>query len=235
MKGFKVALLVGFSFVCYNANAVVSEEQQQWVEQAFSDLNSNNDGTKVLWQYSQQTVMPDMTRIEQFNASLPETERWSLVSENGDTPGKKRLTEYRERQQDLHEDKDETSYELAFSDLIDLSTLVFVGEDDNNMSFTFTPNIDELENNALAGVLYLDKTSKHLRKILIRNTDEINPAFSVTLTKFELELSFDVFEGLVMPAHTSTTIMGTAAIFKSLDSVQTVTYSDYKILNNPQT
>jgi len=95
MKGFKVALLVGFSFVCYNANAVVSEEQQQWVKQAFSDLNSNNDGTKVLWQYSQQTVMPDMTRIEQFNASLPETERWSLVSENGDTTGKKRLTEYR--------------------------------------------------------------------------------------------------------------------------------------------
>jgi hypothetical protein len=39
MKGFKVALLVGFSFVCYNANAAVSEEQQQWVEQAFSDLN----------------------------------------------------------------------------------------------------------------------------------------------------------------------------------------------------
>ncbi|MGI2170634.1 hypothetical protein ACROAE_10600 [Shewanella sp. MF05960] len=235
MKGFQIALLIGFSLVCYHANAQVSEEQQQWVEQALNDLNSNNDHTKVLWQYSQQTVMPDMTRIEQFNASLPEAERWRLVSENGDAPSKERLTEYRERQQELETDKDETSYELAFSDLIDLSTLVFVGEDDINLSFTFTPSIDELDNNALAGVLYLDKTSKHLRKILISNTDELNPAFSVTLTTFELELRFDVFEGLVMPAHTSTTISGTAAIFKSLDSIQTVTYSDYKVLNKPQT
>jgi hypothetical protein len=235
MKGFKVALLVGFSFVCYNANAAVSEEQQQWVEQAFSDLNRNNDGTKVLWQYSQQTVMPDMTRVEQFNGSLSETERWLLVSENGQTPDNERLKEYRQDQQDLNEDKDGNSHELAFSFSVDLSTLAFVGEDDVSVSFTFVPNIDELDNDALTGVLHLDKASKHLRKISITNTDELNPAFSVTLTKFELELGFDVFEGLVMPVSKSTVISGTAAIFKSLDSIQTVTYSDYKRLEKPKT
>ncbi|MCT8987145.1 hypothetical protein [Shewanella phaeophyticola] len=108
-------------------------------------------------------------------------------------------------------------------------------EEGDNVAFSFTPNIDKLDNNALTGTIYLDKSSKQLRKILISNTDELNPAFSVTLTKFELELGFDVFEGLVMPAHTSTTINGTAAIFKSLDSIHKVTYSEYKILDKPQT
>ncbi|MGB6138236.1 MAG: hypothetical protein WBG74_16810 [Shewanella sp.] len=235
MKEVQIALLMGVSLVCYNANAQVSEEQQQWVEQALSDINSNTDDTKVRWQYSQYTVMPDMTRVEQFNASLPETERWSLVSENGETPDKKRLQEYRENQQELLQDKDDNTHELAFSDLINLSTLALVGEEDNRVAFTFTPNIDKLDNNALTGTIYLDKSSKQLRKILISNTDELTPAFSVTLTKFELELGFDVFEGLVMPAHTSTTINGTAAIFKSLDSIHKVTYSEYKRLDKPQT
>ncbi|GGQ34557.1 hypothetical protein [Shewanella litoralis] len=235
MKGFQIALLMGFSFVCYHANAQVSEEQQQWVEQALSDINNNTDDTKVRWQYSQHTVMPDMTRVEQFNASLPDSERWILVSENGENPDKKRLQEYREHQQELLQDKDENTHELAFSDLINLSTLALVDEEGDSVAFTFTPNIDKLDNNALTGTIYLDKRSKQLRKILISNTDELNPAFSVTLTKFELELGFDVFEGLVMPAHTSTIINGTAAIFKSLDSIHKVTYSEYKILDKPQT
>lgn len=235
MKGFQIALLMGFSLVCYNGNAQVSEEQQQWVEQALSDINYNTDDTKVRWQYSQHTVMPDMTRVEQFNAALPGSERWSLVTENGETPDKNRLKEYREHQQELLQDKDENTHELAFSDLINLSTLTLVDEEGDNVAFSFTPNIDKLDNNALTGTIYLDKSSKQLRKILISNTDELNPAFSVTLTKFELELGFDVFEGLVMPAHTSTTINGTAAIFKSLDSIHKVTYSEYKILDKPQT
>lgn len=235
MKGFQIALLMGFSLVCYSANAQVTEEQQQWVEQALTDINNNTDDTKMLWQYSQQTMMPDMARVEHFNATLPQTERWTLVSENGKSPSKKRIAEYRQHQRDLYESKDEKTHELKFSDLIDVSTLVFMGEDDGYVAFRFTPNIDELDNAALTGVIYLDNTSKHLRKILISNTDELNPAFSVTLTQFELALAFDVFDGMVMPAHTSTTISGTAAIFKSLDSVQTVTYRDYKLLNKPQT
>jgi hypothetical protein len=235
MDLFKLVVAVGLFAASYSVNAEVTPAEKQWVEQALSEINSNKDDANVLWQYSQQTVMVNMTRVEQFNGSLSETERWLLVSENGQIPDNERLKEYRQDQQDLNEDKDGNSHELAFSFSVDLSTLAFVGEDDVSVSFTFVPNIDELHNDALTGVLHLDKTSNHLRKILIKNTDELNPAFSVTLTKFELELSFDVFEGLVMPAHTSTTIMGTAAIFKSLDSVQTVTYSDYKILNNPQT
>ncbi|MGI2115085.1 hypothetical protein ACRN9G_16005 [Shewanella frigidimarina] len=234
MDLFKLVVAVGLCAASYSVNAEVTPEEKLWVEQALSEINSNTDDANVLWQYSQQTVMPDMTRIEQFNGSLSETERWILVSENGRAPDNERLKEYRQDQQDLNENKDEDSHELAFADLIDVSTLAFVGEDDVSVAFTFVPNIDELDNDALTGVLYLDKTSKQLRKVSITNTDELNPAFSVTLTKFELELGFDVFDGLVMPASTSTVISGTAAIFKSLDSIQTVTYRDYKMLDKPK-
>ncbi|UAL45008.1 hypothetical protein K8B83_09475 [Shewanella inventionis] len=155
MKGFQIALLMGFSLVCYNANAQVSEEQLQWVEQALNEINNNTDDTKVLWQYSQETVMPDMIRVEQFNASLPGSERWILVTENGETPDKNRLKEYRENQQELLQDKDENTHELAFSDLINLSTLTLVDEEGDNVAFSFTPNIDKLDNNALTGTIYI--------------------------------------------------------------------------------
>jgi hypothetical protein len=234
MKLFKLVMAMSLGFICYSANAEVTPEEQQWVEQALSDINHNTDDSNVRWQYAQHTVMPDLTRIEQFDASQPETQRWTLVSENGETPDKKRVDKYQQHQQDLNQDKDENSYEVAFSDLIDLTSLVFVGDDNSNLVFKFVPHIEELDNEALTGVLYLDKASKQLRKILISNTDELNPAFTVTLTKFELELVFGVFEGLVMPEHTSTIINGTAAIFKSLDSIQTVTYHDYKVIDKPK-
>ncbi|MFK3975152.1 hypothetical protein [Shewanella vesiculosa] len=234
MNVFTLALVISIAFTCYKANAEVTPEELQWVEQALSEINHNTDDANVRWQYVQHTVMPDLTRVERFDASQPEMQRWTLVSENGEKPDKKRTDKYQQHQQDLKEDKDENSQELAFSDLIDLTTLVLVAEDETSVAFKFVPNIKELDNAALTGMLYLDKASKQLKKILISNTDDLNPAFSVTLTKFELELGFAVFEGLAMPEHTSTTIEGTAAIFKSLDSIQTVTYHDYKMINKPQ-
>jgi len=231
MNLLKRVMAMSLCLVCYNVSAEVTPEQQQWVEQALDEINHNTDNSNVLWQYAQHTVMPDLTRVEQFDASQPKLQRWALMSENGHTPDKKRLEKYQQHQQDLNEG----NHELAFSDLINLTTLAFVGEDDTNVVFQFVPNIDELDNEALTGELYLDKASKQLRKIVITNTDELNPAFSVTLTKFELELGFGVFDGLVMPARASTTIKGTAVIFKSLDSIQTVTYHDYKMIDKPET
>ncbi|AZG73957.1 hypothetical protein [Shewanella livingstonensis] len=234
MSRFKLVVAISLFAVCYHVNAEVTPEEQHWVEQALSEINANTDDENVLWQYSQQTKKLDLVRIEKFDASQPKMQRWNLVSENGQTPDKERLEEYQQHQQELKQGKDENSHELVFSELIDLTTLVFVGEDDTSVVFKFSPNIDELDNKVLAGLLYLDKVSKQLRKISINNTDDLTPAFSVTLTKFELEFGFDVFDGLVMPAHISTTISGTAVIFKSLDSIQTVTYSDYKMIEKPK-
>jgi hypothetical protein len=230
-----VGILLSLCVISYNANAQVSTEQRQWVEQALSEINHNTDTANMLWQYSQHTVLPDLIRIEHFDASKPEVEQWTLVSENGETPDKKRVVEYYKDRKQQDEGKDEDSHEVAFSDLVNIETLTLTSENDTSLVYHFVPNIEELDNKALSGELSIDKSSKQLKKILITNIDELSPAFSVTITKFVLELGFDTVQGLAMPAHTSTTLNGTVAIFKSLDSIQTVTYSDYKILDKPKT
>lgn len=221
----KVSVVLAMLVTSFSSIADMPVEHRQWVENALAAVENNTDSNKVTWKYRQKTVSDDEIMIEHFDGEKPEAEQWTLISENGQTPDAKRVKEYLTDRQST--EKDENQHELKFADMVELSSLDLVSEDENEYIYKFTPNIKELESKALIGKLHLSKISKQVNQLIITNTSDLSPAFSVSLNKFELILSFHLFDGLNMPIFTSTSVKGTVAIFKSIESDQKVTYSDY--------
>jgi hypothetical protein len=225
-----VNALVGLSITLLSFSSWAQEETQstELVKAALLQISANLDKAQNLWRYHQTTSAEDMLRVESFDARLNEGSQWQLMSENGQEPDAVRLAEYAQDKADTKPKEGQKT--LSFSELVKLESLRFVSEDETQLIYKFVPQIDELDNDGLNGELRLNKQSKQLDVIKIINSKDLSPAFSVSLTQFELTMNFAAVTGLVMPAKITTKVKGSVAFFKSIDSEEVVSYSDYEVL-----
>lgn len=225
--------LIGLTVTLMSLSSWAQEEGQsiEIAKAALLQINANTDKQKNVWRYLQTTSAEDMLMVESFDASLDEGSQWHLVSENGQEPNSDRLKEYLQDKADTS--PKEGQKKLTFSELVKLDSIKFVSENESELIYQFAPHIEELDSDELNGELRINKHTKQLAMLKITNSKTLSPAFSVSLTEFELTMNFAEVTGLVMPASVRTIVKGSVAIFKSIDSEETISYSDYEILTAP--
>ena len=85
---------------------------------------------------------------------------------------------------------------------------------------------DSREN--LRGTLLLNTGTGQIEKLEIHNTEELSPAFSVTVDTYRLALSFQPEQGENLLQKLESRAVGKAGFIKSFDSQVEVTFSDYR-------
>ena len=118
---------------------------------------------------------------------------------------------------------------LGYGYMVDMETLDLVEASDGHAIFSFVPRVKMLEDSRdqLRGTLLLDSATQQIKEIEIINTDELSPAFSVTLDTFRLGLSFDEEQGENLLQKLESHTAGKMGFLKSFDALVIVNFSEY--------
>ena len=118
---------------------------------------------------------------------------------------------------------------LGYGYMVDMETLDLIEDSDEHAIFSFVPRVKMLEDSRdqLRGTLLLDSATQQIKEIEIINTDELSPAFSVTLDTFRLGLSFDEEQGENLLQKLESHTAGKMGFLKSFDALVIVNFSDY--------
>ena len=118
---------------------------------------------------------------------------------------------------------------LGYGYMVDMETLDLIEDSDEHAIFSFVPRVKMLEDSRdqLRGTLLLDSATQQIKEIEIINTDELSPAFSVTLDTFRLGLSFDEEQGENLLQKLESHTAGKMGFLKSFDALVIVNFSEY--------
>ena len=118
---------------------------------------------------------------------------------------------------------------LGYGYMVDMETLDLIEDSDEHLIFSFVPRVKMLEDSRdqLRGTLLLDSATQQIKEIEIINTDELSPAFSVTLDTFRLGLSFDEEQGENLLQKLESHTAGKMGFLKSFDALVIVNFSEY--------
>ena len=118
---------------------------------------------------------------------------------------------------------------LGYGYMVDMETLDLIEDSDEHAIFSFVPRVKMLEDSRdqLRGTLLLDSATQQIKEIEIINTDELSPAFSVTLDTFRLGLSFDEEQGENLLQKLESHTVGKMGFLKSFDALVIVNFSEY--------
>ena len=118
---------------------------------------------------------------------------------------------------------------LGYGYMVDMETLDLIEDSDEHLIFSFVPRVKMLEDSRdqLRGTLLLDSATQQIKEIEIINTDELSPAFSVTLDTFRLGLSFDEEQGENLLQKLESHTVGKMGFLKSFDALVIVNFSEY--------
>jgi len=194
------------------------------------------------WAFIQTTDDGKKIRVESYDPRREETQRWQLVSIDAKAPGSKALKRYAKRKKKDREaaakarakretgDNDGQAVAFNLKDMITPGSLVAETTVGHLVTLQFKPRLKNMGDDAtkaLAGTLVLDMATGALQKMTVFNTDELSPAFSVSIDRLNMDFEFAEVDGSLLPRVMRVNMHGKFAFFKTIQQTSTQRWSDY--------
>ena len=203
---------------------------QQALESTFGNPNGN-------WAFTQTVVENGSERISRFDPSLPEDERWHLVSVEGRAPTEKEREREAERREANGRSEDAESSEAPYDGsrfMAEPENLSLLEETPAYAIYRFEPGAGDE-----AGFLgYIDTTMKivkdgpYVSLVDMRSSEPFKPATGVKISEYTMEIRFEpVAEGgPYLPSSVTIRAIGRAWLVKKIDVLVAVSFTDYSLV-----
>jgi hypothetical protein len=209
------------------------EQLKQTITQAIRDfeLTPRQDWSYTVSRYESEEG--DITSsIEQYDPLLEGTQKWSLLSLNGQTPSQSEQQAFGDTKREKLEKEGEQTFHIKLREIIHVDSLVLLDEDESLLRANFRVNLSQLGDTAtekLSGTLLFNKQQAFIENIQIVNNEAFSPMFSAKITDFSLNLSFLKIDEAILPHQHALSMKGTFAFFTDIDEESVDTYSDYQM------
>jgi len=179
------------------------------------------------WFFTMHLTENDERRVITHDPSADPYIQRELVSVDGETPDEDALEEFREQEKERVDERDP---EASYSYLVDTATLEQLGVDGDTVEYAFDPRIKAMEDSLdkMSGKLRFDTASGDITSIEVFNTEELSPAFSVTVNSYRLTFRFHEEQGARLLQRMESHAVGKAGFVKGFDSLVVVDFSDYR-------
>ena len=217
-------------------NHVLASDSPDYVEIAKSRLAEIDEtDMRETWFFTIVTSTKEEILVVQNDPTREDGQRRQLVSVNGKAPTAERLEEFEEQQAKRNEEDGESSRK-SFSEMVDFSTLTLVEINEQQAVLSYTPVLDGLEkaSDKLEGSLKLNANTYLVEELSLVNTEKFSPAFSVSLTTFNMKFLFTPVGGETLLSGMETSIEGKAGFLKKFKESTEVVFSDYQRMSEIQ-
>ncbi len=206
-----------------------AEAHADIVARAFEALDNGYDSA---WAFTETSTKDGVVRIAAYDPRRPDTERWTLVSIDGQAPSDANLESFVSEKQKSDEAKAERNGRHHAVVSIEPGTLRLVEETNDHWRFGFVPgeeNDDDEFMRHVDGTLDIAKDGEYVRSIVMRNSRPIKPGFGVKIKTFYVELAFGpaVPDGPIVPQRIDAEVEGRAFFAVGIRERESVRYTDY--------
>ena len=215
-----------FSCLLWQENSLA--ETSDWapiVKAALENLDATNLDED--WHFTMEVLEEDALQIIHSDPRRDIYEKRQLLTVDGIAPDSQRLDEFHDKEVKRINDIDPDA--LGYAYMVDMETLELIEASDGHTMFSFVPKVKMLEDSRdqLRGTLLLDSATQQIEEIEIINTDDLSPAFSVTVNTFRLGLSFEEEQGENLLQKLESHTVGKMGFLKSFDALVIVDFSEY--------
>ncbi|MFQ5982828.1 MAG: hypothetical protein ACE5KS_05590 [Woeseiaceae bacterium] len=180
------------------------------------------------WAYTETSADSESTTIGRFDPTLPEGERWTLVSIDDREPTATEIAEFAALKSD--HDGDDSS---DAGDMVEPDSLTLIEETVDYWLFSFIPAEDEDDEGFFVSVdatLKIIKDGPYLEYIDMRNNKPFKPRAGVRVKEFLTRLRFGPAapDGPVVPLSIDVKINARAFLLIGINEAVTIRYSDYE-------
>ena len=195
------------------------------VKAALENLDATNLDED--WHFTMEVLEEDELQMIHSDPRRDTYEKRQLLTVDGIAADSQRRDEFHVKEVKRINDIDPDA--LGYGYMVDMETLDLIEDSDEHLIFSFVPRVKMLEDSRdqLRGTLLLDSATQQIKEIEIINTDELSPAFSVTLDTFRLGLSFDEEQGENLLQKLESHTAGKMGFLKSFDALVIVNFSEY--------
>lgn len=226
-------LTIGLMAVTCNAN---SSESHLVI--ANSALNKLENIKREDWSFKLIETNDDDKTISVYDPRNDGTEQWQLISINDLAPTEDQIKTFiknknggeEKEAEDEKKDKDSNVKSITLSDMIVEGTVVFIEEKQGVGVYHFQPLIEDMEEEAqkLTGELHINLQHQYITNMAIKNTDELNPAFSVSIDKFAMNFAFGNVEQRPVLTKMTMNLKGTIGFLKSIKQNTSQEFVNYQ-------
>ena len=197
---------------------------------ALQELDANDLDDN--WYFTMSLAQENEHQIIRSDPMRNHYERRQLLQVDGKAPDKGRLQAFRKEEIKRVDDIDPNT--RGYGHLVDSSTLQFVAQRGELLEFFFKPRINTLQDAAdkMRGTLLFNNTTNAIEEIEVRNTQELSPAFSVTVDSYRLSFLFELEQGARLLRKMESHAVGTVGFLKSFDQLVVVDFSDFRPADN---
>jgi hypothetical protein len=180
------------------------------------------------WSFTMEVEEEDELRLIRSDPGREKYEKRQLISVNGVAPDKKRQDEFRETEVERIDGQDPDT--LGYSYMVDMQTLQLLEAGEAYATLSFVPRVKALEDSRekISGILRLNLGSGQIDQIEILNTEQLSPAFSVTVDTYRLLLQFEPQQGENLLSKLESHAAGKAGFVKRFESLVAIDFSDFK-------
>ena len=222
-----------FLFACFmNLAAIAAEPSVQLnevravLEEAIKTFRT--EGPKG-WSFTQTTRGDGHSRVERYDATQTEFNRWTLLQQDDREPTADELRDYHEKLS--RRSRGGTAPRLT--DQLDLTTLELANDSPERATLRFRLKPGEAGDGTgehLAANLILHKPSRTIESFELGAVEPFSPMIGIKISAMKTVMTYSLpDETRPSLLQTSTThLRGRAYFFKSLDADMTVTFTDYE-------
>lgn len=196
------------------------------VASAIAALDKNDlDGS---WHFTMRIEQDDTQQVVVSDPGRPPPERRQLVTVNGQAPTIAEVADFHAAEAKRIEEQGAQTQ--AFTQLVNLETLNFLGVEGDIVEYAFIPRIPKLEKASenLRGTLRIDTGSRSVTAMEIFNTEAFSPAFSVSIENYRLSFDFAMQQGVNLLSRMQNHARGKAAFVKEFDSTTTIIFAGFR-------
>ena len=219
-------VVTGFSGLLWQENSLAgTSDWAPIVKAALENLDATNLDED--WHFTMEVLEEDELQMIHSDPRRDTYEKRQLLTVDGIAADSQRRDEFHVKEVKRINDIDPDA--LGYGYMVDMETLDLIEDSDEHVIFSFVPRVKMLEDSRdqLRGTLLLDSATQQIKEIEIINTDELSPAFSVTLDTFRLGLSFDEEQGENLLQKLESHTVGKMGFLKSFDALVIVNFSEY--------
>lgn len=195
-------------------------DDKNWIFTVETKLDNGNTGEKI-----QQTK-------QRFDPDMPPAQQWQLLESDFAMPTPARLAQFKETQLQMAESSER--HNIGDIKIVDLSTLKFLDQNEQQKRFGFTPNLpmfDEEINQIFKGVLLFDTEKQRITNLLIEAKESFSPQVSFKVDSYLLSIDIDEREGHLHVVSINSEKTGSAFFFTGFDETSSRVFSNFKKVN----
>ena len=214
--------------------ALAENDHKQMLTSVIQKLNQVDSEN---WAFKQILTNEEGMQISHFDPHKAMNSRWSLASVDNISPNEEQLEDFNDLMNTVAAEKSRKEKKTNFAEMISADTLALLKVEGNFAHFSFTPLIKDMhdEKDKLQGELIINVVNQQASQILVKNIDDVSPAFSVSLDKLNLTFDFSSVESRTVLSKITMDMSGTVGFFKSIAQNSTQELLDYQYMGEVQT